>query len=72
MQLLFTHNPLTYLHSQSHHSKFTHTAILVLTNPYTATIGYFSSLNRFLTKTGTHTNYYQDLTHHIVYKYQIF
>ena len=67
MQLLFTHNLLTYLHLQSHQSKFTHAAILVLTNPYTATIGYFSSLDMFLTTTGTHTNYYQALTHHIVH-----
>ena len=37
--------------------KFTHAAICVLTNPYTATIGYFSSLDMFLTTTGTHTNF---------------
>ena len=40
MQLLLPHKPLTYLHLQSHHSRFTHAAILVLTSPYTATIGY--------------------------------
>ena len=40
MQLLLPHNLLTYLHSQSHHSRFTHAAILVLTSPCTATIGY--------------------------------
>ena len=66
MQLLLPQNPLTYLNSQSYHSKFRHAAMLVLTSPYTATIGYFSSLDMFLT--GTHTNFYQALTHHIVHQ----
>ena len=66
MQLLLTHNLLTYFAFTVTSLKI-HTLYLYSPAPIQHTKGHFSSLDRFLTTTGTHTNYYQALTHHTMH-----